>query len=506
MLNRALTTCCVVLLLAQASTGTAQPRTSGARRSRPAAARHPNNGSARGRDPQRPARQAAGANGLGQRSRSITRPVMPAYESLAQRLGRGRPFRNVVLVGVQHLLGSTGGLLHGLARGGLRPAETHIAGKTYSQHPAVIEALRQQGFHIYPAGREPGSDTTLSYMHANMGVLGHMVLPDVRTFNSPVARMIANIRRQLAADRTGTRRILVIDEGGALIEAIHRQHPDLHNRVIAVEQTTAGINAIERFAHELRFPVVDVASSSAKVIHESPMIGRSVAQTTISTTERLRRQGARISEGANHLVLGYGNVGRATAATLRRLGRPVTVYDPSAQAREAAQRDGLRVFETLEEALPTGNVVIAASNQVRLQGRALLDLPDYACLVNASSSSTVFNPQPAAVGYAPMGPPNLASAEARRDRDWQFRLRNGRTLYLAKQGTVINFDERTDPIPPRYIQLTRGLLHLAAHQAVQLPGGARGIVPLDGAAEQAWVSQVNQDLARTGESLASPSF
>ena len=52
-------------------------------------------------------------------------------------------------------------------------------------------------------------------------------------------------------------------------------------------------------------------------------------------------------------------------------------------------------------------------------------------------------------------------------RDELIRLPSGKTLLCANSGYVINFNGSTNPTPPRFIQLTRGLLYLAAVQATR---------------------------------------
>lgn len=106
------------------------------------------------------------------------------------------------------------------------------------------------------------------------------------------------------------------------------------------------------------------------------------------------------------------------------------------------------------------------------------------------------------------------SATLRTRRDRGFSTGPGKDIYVANQGTVINFDGSLDPIPPRYIQLTRGLLYLASLQAAALArmdAPPHGVVPLDRKSQDDWVKDdwvkmVKQDLARTGESLEVPRF
>jgi hypothetical protein len=61
-----------------------------------------------------------------------------------------------------------------------------------------------------------------------------------------------------------------------------------------------------------------------------------------------------------------------------------------------------------------------------------------------------------------------------------------------------------DPIPPRYIQLTHGLLFLGSVQAMKTT--RPGIFALSDDAQERWSKAVEADLATTSESLRHPTF
>jgi hypothetical protein len=253
------------------------------------------------------------------------------------------------------------------------------------------------------------------------------------------------------------------------------------------------------------------------------MIGRSVGKTAVAKLAELRQRGAPV--GKRTLVVGYGNVGEATAAALRREDQDVAIVDLDEGRRGKAQAGGLRVFATLEEALAAGHaeVVVGTTGEIAMSAAAMGRLPDGAVLINAASSATEFLPDAAALqgslGAAQRqgdvlvttfrGRPFVMGAaeghQTLRRHDWVLHL-GGKSVLLANQGAVINFDGSEDPIPPRYIQLTRGLLFLAAVQASELTGGERGLIALDARRQADWVDLVNADLARTGESLSAPRF
>jgi S-adenosylhomocysteine hydrolase len=458
----------------------------------------------------------------------LSNPEMPAFAALVSELGKDKPFAGVSIGAVQHLLGSTGGLLRGLADSGAAPGKIHVSGKTYSQNPEVIAELAKDGFRVRASEFESSLDVRFGAMGPTTGSAKNRGVELLNRLDDLFeVRGRAQLEQLSAAIKSGRAhgRYLLIDDGGELIELVHHEYPELHDHIVAVEQTTKGKRRLE--ALPLRFPVVDVAGSEAKRVWESPMIGRSVAKTTSAKLADLRARGVRV--GKKVLVLGFGAIGRASAEALKREGYEVHVFDPSEASLAAARDAGFAVHTQLDDALPHGEIVVGATGTTALDAAKLAKLPNGAVLVNAASSATEFVPnvehlvstwdarswpqwngrelvtsfqgKPFVVGK--MDSPVISEAPAR--QDWVVRTA-GKELLLVNQGQVVNFDGSVDPIPPRYIQLTRGLLYLAAVQAVKLPPGTHGLVPLDAAQQQRWVARVQADLARTGESLEHPTF
>jgi len=463
---------------------------------------------------------------------SISNPEMPAFWKLVARLGKSMPLRGLRIAGVQHLLGTTGGLMRGLADSGAAPSDVAFIGKTYSQHEDVATELQHDGFAVHLSDFESSLDVKFGPMGPSSGSAKNRPAELLNRldelFELSDVRSLENLRE---AVRTGKapkgRKFLLIDDGGELIELVHQHFPELHDRIVAVEQTTKGRNRIKELG--LAFPVVDVAGSEAKRVWESPIIGRSVAKTTLAKLDGLKAQG--VSVGKKVLVIGFGAIGRATALAMHEQGYHVSVIDSRAEVLAEAAAAGFATHASIDDALPHAEIVIGATGGSGLAADQLAKLPSGAVLINAASSATEFVPKMSEIvqhgdsrlwpkwdGKAivttfqgkpfTMGPMKdlmqLGKAPAR--QDWVLRVAGGKELLLVNQGQVINFDGSVDPIPARYIQLTRGLLYIAAVQAAKLPAGSKGMIELDHAMQRDWVAEVKADLARTNESLEHPTF
>ena len=482
------------------------------------------------------------------RPASVSNPKMTAFAELVARVQAEQPdlMKDVKIIALQHLLGSTGSLLRGFAKLGARPGDVYAMGKRYSQHDAVMNELSNDGFHVRAAERESEVDLEISIDDYGMGRNGG-TFGGTAEFGSPrgrnpdrgseIERTIDELVAQVGAKRaSGSRsKVIVIDDGGDLIERIQNEHPELHDHIVAVEQTRKGIRKVQQL--QLSFPVIDVAQTKAKLTYESPMIGESIAKSTIARLARIEDAGQIVSRRI--LCISHGAVGAATSAALRRAGFQVEVYDRSPAARHRARKDGFRTYETLDEALSKAQIVVGMTGTALLDKASLAKLPDGAILVNGASSATEFVPERNDLLRGAV----MNSVEVTGDNAKVFAYHRGKRLelgsvkndarlawskpstrldyllplrgvagdrnkdkqhLLVNQGEVVNFDGSVDPIPPRYIQLTRGLLLLGAVQAMKTQ--APGIHALDEAAQQRWVGDVETELRATSESLTQPRF
>ncbi len=419
-------------------------------------------------------------------------PVMRSFEALVAARAPRRPLEGFRVIGVQHLLGSTGGLARALAASGIAPEAISFMGKGYSQHPAVVDELTAEGFRI----------SSVPFMNLSDGRAAMITDPMLEGY-------LAHELSLAGPDA----KFLVIDDGGRLIKLIHERHPELASRCVGVEQTRKGIFELERVA--LKMPVINVAESWAKLKLESPMIGRSVAISIDRKVGALAAAGA--DPGRDVVLLGYGAVGREVAATLRARGYRVSVFDPKPDAQARAARDGLRRHATLDAALAEGHLVVSATGTTTIGPHNVDRLPDGAVLINTASGDSEIAPE--LMAYR-SGSGTFHGSELRgRFRgvdlalghttdparmDELLRTPGGRDVLVVGGGNVINFTGEVDPIPPRYIQLTRGLLYLGAIEAARAT--RPGLRALSVAPQRRFAAAVESELREGGGSLSHPDF
>ncbi|HEY1100331.1 MAG TPA: hypothetical protein VGF99_15440, partial [Myxococcota bacterium] len=305
---------------------------------------------------------------------------MPALAAITAKNGGPTALAGFEVVVAQHLFPTTMGLVDALLKNGLAKDKLHLIGKSYSTHERTYAALLGQGIDVDSSSRQD-----------------HDFAEDA------AVRLAGAARRQLTklfsgvsdaelADAAARPRFVLFDEGGKLIETLHKEFPRYAKLCIGVEHTDRGmqlLDDLEKAGGQTLLPVVDMARSAAKKRFESPAIGESVVFHTELELQELGAQPLK----KEACVVGYGAVGKATADALRRRGYQVFVHDLDPAALARARADGCEVpagddVTRRAAALAHGHLVIGCTGRTVItpdEFAALL--PDGAVLTNAASGT-----------------------------------------------------------------------------------------------------------------------
>ena len=236
---------------------------------------------------------------------SVTSPALPKYWKLTddiprrmpildrwlERAAQDRPLAGVTALMIQHQLGNHVPQTQALLDLGIAPGDLYWIDIPYTSTPAVREALREIGI---PA--------------KNLLVGDFRVLDKYAPFQrSRVQQFLLDLFED------PPERLLVLDDGSYMLEALaglrRRQRPG----VAIVEQTTRGLIKLDESAAlrqlSTELPIVNVARSKPKGTLEPPFIG-------VAVTDALRRRlGKAVRAGPKDrcLVLGYGAIGQQVA-------------------------------------------------------------------------------------------------------------------------------------------------------------------------------------------------
>jgi S-adenosylhomocysteine hydrolase len=213
------------------------------------------------------------------------------------------------LITVQHLVWTNVALFEALFDLGLLPRNVFVIGKGYSTSPHCLNALQSLGVNAIPdlTPPEPGR-----YQEARE------------------KELLAFWRDAGGRDslRSG-KKLLVADVGGRLLSLAQKECAGRApaRRVAGVELTTSGIRRLEEVS--FGFPVVNVAESAAKEIHESPLVARAILQRL---DERRPSRWPCMRTG----VIGLGAIGRAMVKELTARGLDVVQTDAGTPAERSA--------------------------------------------------------------------------------------------------------------------------------------------------------------------------
>lgn len=197
--------------------------------------------------------------------------------------------KNVYLIACQHILPSTHLMIRSMINLGLDINKVGLIGKCYSTSNATMQNMLDEGIFVCDSSNKFNSDLSFD-----------------EQFRASVSAFLKSQIERMNPDKNST--IVILDDGGELI-SMAQDLAKIYPNIFGVEQTSSGYHKLSNI--DLRFPVKNVALSSAKLIFESPLIGKSVVH---NLEKRLSLSSAAPQE---ILIVGNGSVGREVANLLK---------------------------------------------------------------------------------------------------------------------------------------------------------------------------------------------
>ena len=150
---------------------------------------------------------------------------------------------------------------------------------------------------------------------------------------------------------------LILDDGGDLTIMMHEKYPELMSDVYGLsEETTTGVHRLYEMKEkgELLVPAINVNDSVTKSKFDNLYGCRE------SLVDGIKRATDVMIAGKVAVVLGYGDVGKGCAQSLRGLGATVWVTEIDPICALQAAMEGYRVV-TLDEAASQGDIFVTAT-------------------------------------------------------------------------------------------------------------------------------------------------
>ena len=146
---------------------------------------------------------------------------------------------------------------------------------------------------------------------------------------------------------------MILDDGGDLTEMVHNKYPKLLERIHGItEETTTGVHRlVEMMAQgELKVPAINVNDSVTKSKNDNKYGCRH------SLNDAIKRATDMLMAGKRALVIGYGDVGKGSAQSLRQEGMIVRVVEIDPICAMQACMDGYELVSPYKGGMNTGKL------------------------------------------------------------------------------------------------------------------------------------------------------
>ena len=146
---------------------------------------------------------------------------------------------------------------------------------------------------------------------------------------------------------------MVLDDGGDLTLMLHDKYPAMLDKIHGItEETTTGVHRLQERLDNgtLKVPVINVNDSVTKSKNDNKYGCRH------SLNDAVKRGTDHLLSGKKALVVGYGDVGKGSAQSLRQEGMIVRVSEIDPICAMQACMDGFEVVSPYNRGINTGKV------------------------------------------------------------------------------------------------------------------------------------------------------
>lgn len=143
---------------------------------------------------------------------------------------------------------------------------------------------------------------------------------------------------------------MILDDGGDLTEMVHAKYPALLEKIHGItEETTTGVHRLYEMLEkgELKVPAINVNDSVTKSKNDNKYGCRH------SLNDAIKRATDMLLAGKRALVIGYGDVGKGSAQSLRQEGMVVRVVEVDPICAMQACMDGYEIVSPYKGGLNT---------------------------------------------------------------------------------------------------------------------------------------------------------
>ena len=327
----------------------------------------------------------------GARRIAWARSSMPVLRMIEARFAKEQPLKGIRVSACLHVTCETANLMRALKTGG---AEVRLcASNPLSTQDDVAAALVKEFGIATFAIRGEDKETYYKHIHATLDAKPN----------------------------------LTMDDGADTIGVIHSQRKELVADVIAgTEETTTGVIRLKSMERDgvLLYPIIAVNDADTKHFFDNRY------GTGQSTLDGILRATNLLLAGKRFVVCGYGWCGRGVASRARGMGANVIVVEVDPLKALEAVMDGFTVLPMLEAA-KQGEIFVTVTGNIHiLRKEHFAAMPDGAVVCNSGHFNVEID-IPALEALS-------ASHGLARDEVEEYRLGDGRRIYVLSEGRLIN--------------------------------------------------------------------
>ncbi|MFW7381439.1 MAG: adenosylhomocysteinase [Oligoflexus sp.] len=255
----------------------------------------------------------------GRREIKLAEREMPALMALRRKHGTSKPLQGAKIIGCIHMTIQTAVLIETLVELGaeVRWSSCNI----FSTQDHAAAAMAAAGIAVYAWKGQTNEE--------GMWCIEQTILKDGKPWD-------AN---------------MILDDGGDLTEMVHNKYPQMLEKIHGItEETTTGVHRLMEMMAQgtLKVPAVNVNDSITKSKNDNKYGCRH------SLNDAIKRGTDMLLAGKKALVIGYGDVGKGSAQSLRQEGMIVKISEIDPICAMQACMDGYEVVSPYKNGVNTG--------------------------------------------------------------------------------------------------------------------------------------------------------
>ena len=272
---------------------------------------------------------------LGRNEISLAEAEMPALMALREKYRPTQPLKDAKIIGCIHMTIQTAVLIETLMDLGAR--------------------VRWSSCNIF---------STQDHAAAAMAAKG---VPVFAWKGETEAEYLACIRNTILKEDKIWNANMLLDDGGDLTAMVHEEYPEMLEHLHGItEETTTGVHRLAGMLQNgtLKVPAINVNNSVTKSKNDNKYGCRH------SLSDAIKRATDILLAGKRALVIGYGDVGKGSAASLKQENMIVRIAEVDPICAMQACMDGHEVISPYQNGINTGKA--AGVNHSLLQNTDLI--------------------------------------------------------------------------------------------------------------------------------------